>query len=55
MDAPRVARVPSTNMSVIAKKWVLAKPFVGKPVASDFSLEEEQLPEPKDGGNITFR
>ncbi|OWF39513.1 prostaglandin reductase 1-like [Mizuhopecten yessoensis] len=39
------------NKMVTAKKWVLVKQFVGKPKESDFSLEEETIPdEVNDGG-----
>lgn len=35
-----------------AKKFVYAKKFEGLPKVSDFSLENETLPELKDGGEL---
>lgn len=40
----------STAAMVVAKKFIYAKRFVGEPKYSDFTLEEETLPELKDGG-----
>lgn len=37
-----------------AKKFVYAKKFQGLPKTSDFGLEEEILPELKDGGEYIF-
>lgn len=39
---------------VQAKKFIYAKRFDGLPKLSDFKLEEEALPELKDGGNVKF-
>lgn len=39
---------------VQAKSWVMVKHFDGFPKDSDFKLMVEELPEPKDGGKITF-
>ena len=33
-----------------SKKWVKAREFSGLPNPEDFKLEEEELPELKDGG-----
>lgn len=40
----------SSAAMVVAKKFVYVKRFVGEPKPTDFRLEEETLPELKDGG-----
>ena len=37
-----------------AKKFIYAKKFDGMPKVTDFRLEEETLPELKDGGSCIF-
>lgn len=39
---------------VRAKKYVFKKYFEGEPKATDFLLEEEELPDIKDGGLLIF-
>lgn len=39
---------------VLAKKFIFVKRFDGMPKISDFRLEEEILPELKDGGLFSF-
>ena len=40
-------------MSVKAKVWKVKGPLVGNVSKDDFVFEEETLPAPKDGGNLT--
>lgn len=40
---------------VQAKKFIFAKRFEGMPKISDFRLEEESLPELKDGGELFIK
>lgn len=39
-------------MVVVAKKFVYIRRFEGEPKQADFRLEEETLPDLKDGGNF---
>lgn len=39
---------------VQAKSWILAKHFDGFPNDANFELKVEDLPEPKDGGQLTM-
>ena len=39
---------------VQAKTWILTKHFEGFPKNINFELKLEQLPEPKDGGELQY-
>lgn len=39
---------------VQAKSWILTKHFDGFPNDANFELKVEDLPEPKDGGQLTL-
>lgn len=40
-------------MVVVAKKYVVLRPFEGVPKESDFKIEEETLRDIEDGGKYT--
>lgn len=45
---------PRQRIMVRAKTWILAKHFDGFPKDSDFELKVEELPAPRDGGEIIY-